>query len=464
MDTKIDQLKQIIPEKYILRQEPMKNHTTFRIGGPADIFVAPENMEEIKAVSRFAKEEGIPLFVLGNGSNLLVADDGMDGIVLQIYKNYSGIEVRGNELIVKAGTLLSSTSRAALNEELTGFEFAGGIPGTFGGAVVMNAGAYGGEMVQVLKEVTVLTKEGEIKTLKAEELELGYRTSNVLKNEYVVLEGVIALKKGNKEEIKDAGYVCVDNLPVALLDKFADMLLDETAKIENVALGIDIRNGRGIGELAHKLKEIEAAGIKYEILYLNASNRILLKRYKETRRNHPLSRDGRVEDGIAKEREIMKFLQDQATYVIDTSQLLTRELKEEIDRIFVDGEEGERFQIAVVSFGFKHGIPADVDLVFDVRFLPNPYYDLNLRPLTGNDKPIQDFVMKHEESVEFLDKLDDMMRFLIPNYIKEGKYNLVIGIGCTGGKHRSVTITNKLAERLKQLPYSVKVEHRDIMR
>ena len=163
-------------------------------------------------------------------------------------------------------------------------------------------------------------------------------------------------------------------------------------------------------------------------------------------------------------REIMKFLQDQATYVIDTSQLLTRELKEEIDRIFVDGEEGERFQIAVVSFGFKHGIPADVDLVFDVRFLPNPYYDLNLRPLTGNDKPIQDFVMKHEESVEFLDKLDDMMRFLIPNYIKEGKYNLVIGIGCTGGKHRSVTITNKLAERLKQLPYSVKVEHRDIMR
>ena len=268
---------------------------------------------------------------------------------------------------------------------------------------------------------------------------------------FVIVTGMSGAGKSSAlKTLEDAGYFCVDNLPVALLDKFADMLLDETAKIENVALGIDIRNGGGIGELAYKLKEIEAAGIKYEILYLNASNRILLKRYKE--------------DGIAKEREIMKFLQDQATYVIDTSQLLTRELKEEIDRIFVDGEEGERFQIAVVSFGFKHGIPADVDLVFDVRFLPNPYYDLNLRPLTGNDKPIQDFVMRHEESVEFLDKLDDMMRFLIPNYIKEGKYNLVIGIGCTGGKHRSVTITNKLAERLKQLPYSVKVEHRDIMR
>ena len=202
MDVKIDKLKQIIPEKYILSNEPMKKHTTFRIGGPADIFAAPESIEEIEAVCRFAKEEGIPLFVLGNGSNLLVADDGMDGIVLQIYKNYSGIEVNGNELTVKAGTLLSSTSKAALNEELTGFEFAGGIPGTFGGAVVMNAGAYGGEMVQVLKEVKVLTKDGEIKTLKAEELELGYRTSNVLKNEYVVLEGVIALEKGNKEEIK----------------------------------------------------------------------------------------------------------------------------------------------------------------------------------------------------------------------------------------------------------------------
>ena len=282
---------------------------------------------------------------------------------------------------------------------------------------------------------------------------------------FVIVTGMSGAGKSSAlKMLEDVGYFCVDNLPVALLDKFAEMLLDKTAKIENAALGIDIRNGEGIGELEQKLKEIKEAGIKYEILYLNASNRILLKRYKETRRNHPLSRDGRVEDGIAKEREIMKFLQEKADYVIDTSQLLTKELKEEINHIFVEGEEGERFQIAVVSFGFKYGIPADVDLVFDVRFLPNPYYDLELRPLTGNDKAIQDFVMEHQESVEFLEKLDDMMEFLIPNYIKEGKYNLVIGIGCTGGKHRSVTITDKLAEKLKRLPYSVKVEHRDIMR
>lgn len=282
---------------------------------------------------------------------------------------------------------------------------------------------------------------------------------------FVIVTGMSGAGKSSAlKMLEDIGYFCVDNLPVPLLDKFAQMTLDKTAHIENVALGIDIRNGEGISELEQKLKEIKDMGIAFEILFLNASNRILLKRYKETRRNHPLSRDGRVEDGIAKEREIVDFLLKRADYVIDTSQLLIRELKEEIDKIYVEGQVNKRFQIAVVSFGFKFGIPADVDLVFDVRFLPNPYYDLKLRPLTGNDKPIQEFVMKYEESVEFLKKLYDMLEFLIPNYIREGKYNLVIGIGCTGGKHRSVTIANALTEKLKQLPYSVKVEHRDITR
>lgn len=282
---------------------------------------------------------------------------------------------------------------------------------------------------------------------------------------FVIVTGMSGAGKSSAlKMLEDIGYFCVDNLPVPLLDKFAQMTLDKTPHIENVALGIDIRNGEGISELEQKLKEIKDMGIAFEILFLNASNRILLKRYKETRRNHPLSRDGRVEDGIAKEREIMDFLLKRADYVIDTSQLLIRELKGEIDKIYVEGQVNKRFQIAVVSFGFKFGIPADVDLVFDVRFLPNPYYDLKLRPLTGNDKAIQEFVMKYEESVEFLKKLYDMLEFLIPNYIREGKYNLVIGIGCTGGKHRSVTIANALTEKLKQLPYSVKVEHRDITR
>ena len=282
---------------------------------------------------------------------------------------------------------------------------------------------------------------------------------------FVIVTGMSGAGKSSAlKMLEDIGYFCVDNLPIELLDKFAQITLDKTVKIQNVALGMDIRSGEGIKELEEELNEIREMGISFEILFLNASNRILLKRYKETRRNHPLSRDGRVEDGIAKEREEMKFLLKKATYVIDTSQLLIRELKEEIDRIYVGGEVNERFQIAVVSFGFKFGIPADVDLVFDVRFLPNPFYDLSLRPLTGNDKPIQEFVMKHEEASQFLEKLYDMMEFLIPNYIREGKYNLVVGIGCTGGKHRSVTIANALAKELKNLPYSVKVEHRDITR
>ena len=282
---------------------------------------------------------------------------------------------------------------------------------------------------------------------------------------FVIVTGMSGAGKSSAlKMLEDVGYFCVDNLPTRLLCKFAELTLDKTANISNVALGIDIRSGASIDEFLDELNKVHEMGVKFEILFLNASNRILVKRYKETRRNHPLARNGRIEDGILKEREAVDVLKKHADYVIDTSQLLTRELKAEIDRIFVREEEYANFNVAVVSFGFKFGIPADVDLVFDVRFLPNPYYDLSLRPLTGNDRPIQEFVMKHEESRVFLEKLEDMLKFLIPNYIKEGKYNLVIGIGCTGGKHRSVTITNALAEKLKQLPYPVKVEHRDITR
>lgn len=203
MNTVMNQLKQVISEDKILMNEPMKNHTTFRIGGPADIFIVPENIEDIKNVCEIAREQEIPIFILGNGSNLLVADQGMEGIVLQIYKNFSGVSVNGSEITIKAGTLLSVAAKTALTEGLTGFEFAGGIPGTFGGAVVMNAGAYGGEIVQVLKEAVVLTKDGEVKTIPAKELELGYRTSNILKNEYVVLSGTISLEKGDPGEIQE---------------------------------------------------------------------------------------------------------------------------------------------------------------------------------------------------------------------------------------------------------------------
>lgn len=200
-----------------------------------------------------------------------------------------------------------------------------------------------------------------------------------------------------------------------------------------------------------------------EILFLDCDDNSLINRYKETRRLHPLAPYGRVEDGVAKEREILENLRKDADYVLDTSNLLTRELKAELDRIFVQNESYNSLMVTVTSFGFKYGIPNDADLVFDVRFLPNPYYIDGLRAKTGNDKEVQDFVMGYPESGEFLDKLTDMVEFLIPNYVKEGKYRLVIAIGCTGGKHRSVTLANALYERLKDKgSYGIKLDHRDI--
>ncbi|MBQ7678055.1 MAG: RNase adapter RapZ, partial [Lachnospiraceae bacterium] len=212
------------------------------------------------------------------------------------------------------------------------------------------------------------------------------------------------------------------------------------------------------------LEELDADGREMDILFLEADDGTIIKRYKETRRAHPLAAGDRIEDGIEREREAMAFLKKRARYVIDTSHLLTRELRAEMQKIFVEDTEYKNLFVTVLSFGFKYGIPTDADLVFDVRFLPNPYYDVNLRPLTGNDEPIRRFVMKNEDAHIFIEKLYDLIAFLIPNYINEGKTQLVICIGCTGGKHRSVTLANALYERLAEADdaYGVRIEHRDI--
>jgi UPF0042 nucleotide-binding protein len=234
------------------------------------------------------------------------------------------------------------------------------------------------------------------------------------------------------------------------------------SELNKVAIGVDIRSGDDLENLEDILNDVVREGYKYELLYLDCSDSVLLRRYKETRRRHPLAIKDRVEQGIRREREKTEFLKRDATYVIDTSTMLTRELKAEIDKIFVEDEQYKNIYITVLSFGFKYGIPLDSDLVFDFRFLPNPYYVPELKYLSGNDAPVRDFVMKNQESLEFLEKISDMCDFLIPNYHKEGKYQLVISIGCTGGKHRSVTLANALFESLKNNGYSVKIEHRDI--
>ena len=211
------------------------------------------------------------------------------------------------------------------------------------------------------------------------------------------------------------------------------------------------------------LTKLRQQGYKYEILFMDASDEVLIKRYKESRRAHPLAPEGRVEDGIRKEREILKDIKSKSDYVIDTSRLLTRELKQELIRIFQENKHYNSLMISVTSFGFKYGIPSDADLVFDVRFLPNPYYIDELKHQTGNDKPVQDYVKSFPQTKEFMDKLVDMITFLIPNYVKEGKNQLVIAIGCTGGRHRSVTLANELYERLKDKgDYGIKLYHRDI--
>lgn len=280
----------------------------------------------------------------------------------------------------------------------------------------------------------------------------------------VIVTGMSGAGKATALNIlEDAGYFCVDNLPVSFVDKFAELTASGNGEITKLALGIDIRSGKSLSQFQQVLEHMAVQGIQYEILFLDAGDDVLVKRYKETRRIHPLAESGRIEQGIMLERERLVFLKKQADYIIDTSKLLVRELKQELDKIFVQNLEFKNLIITVLSFGFKYGIPTDADLVFDVRFLPNPYYYEELRKFTGNDKEIQDFVMGYEMAHIFLDKLDDMIRFLIPNYVLEGKNQLVIAVGCTGGKHRSVTLANQLYERLcNQSDYGVKLEHRDI--
>lgn len=282
---------------------------------------------------------------------------------------------------------------------------------------------------------------------------------------FVVVTGMSGGGKSTAlKMLEDIGFYCVDNLPASLIEKFVELITMPNGEITKVALGLDVRADQSFQETTKVLKTLKEKGYQFEILFMEASEQVLIKRYKETRRIHPLAVDGRVEDGVCKEQKVLKTIRKMADYVIDTSTLLTRELKAELDRIFVRNEEYNSLMITVMSFGFKHGIPADADLVFDVRFLPNPFYIDELKHKTGNDREVQDFVMGFSDAETFLEKLMDMVHFLVPNYVKEGKYRLVIAIGCTGGKHRSVTLANELYSRMKnQGEYGIKLYHRDMV-
>lgn len=281
---------------------------------------------------------------------------------------------------------------------------------------------------------------------------------------FVIVTGMSGAGKSTAMKMmEDIGFFCIDNLPIPLVEKLVEFYEKFESNIDKVALGVDIRDKEGLNHMDKTLSNLDTKKVHYDILFLDAENEVLIKRYKETRRNHPLAGRERIENGIVLERKKLGFLKERATYIIDTSQLLTRELKMELEKIFVQNQEYKNLFVTILSFGFKYGIPSDSDIVMDVRFLPNPYYVDGLRAKTGNDKEIQDYVMQFDDAKIFLDKLEDLVNFLIPNYIAEGKNQLVISIGCTGGKHRSVTLANELYKRLEsEKDYGLKIEHRDI--
>ncbi|MBW6411429.1 RNase adapter RapZ [Clostridium weizhouense] len=281
---------------------------------------------------------------------------------------------------------------------------------------------------------------------------------------FVIVTGLSGAGKTEAtRSLEDLGYFCVDNLPPKLINKFAELCSQSDGKIEKVALVIDIRGGVFFDDLFETLNYLKENEFKYEILFLDSSDEVLIKRFKESRRSHPLSPDGRVLNGIIQERSKLRELKNRADIIIDTSKYAIRDLREKINENYGEHIEIEKqLSITVLSFGFKYGIPVDSDLVFDVRFIPNPFYIPELKQYSGNDKSVKDYVLKQEETITFIDKLQDMLRYLIPNYIKEGKRQLIISIGCTGGRHRSVAIANEVYTRLNNENYKAKIEHRDV--
>lgn len=281
--------------------------------------------------------------------------------------------------------------------------------------------------------------------------------------EFVVITGLSGAGKTLALRVfEDHGYFCVDNLPPDLIPTFIKLCLQSRKKISKIALVIDIRGGGFFDSLFENLKKLDEMGYKFKILYLEASNEVLIKRFKESRRRHPLALQGRIVKGIITEREKMAKIKKMSDYIVDTSYTTPAQLKEEIVRRFIKQDKTDPILINIVSFGFKLGIPLDADLVFDVRFIPNPFYVDKLRSLSGLDENVREYVMKWPEARKMLKKTYDLIDFLIPYYIKEGKSQLIIAIGCTGGRHRSVTIAIKLAELLKSQNHKVIVDHRDL--
>lgn len=285
------------------------------------------------------------------------------------------------------------------------------------------------------------------------------------KKQFIIVTGLSGAGKSLAAKVlEDFGYFCVDNLPPLLIPKFAELVAQSNGQVSKVALVSDVRGGKFFDHLLQALKSLEEIGINYEILFLEASDQILIRRYKESRRRHPLSNEsesGGILNGLEREKKKLEEIRTKASKIIDTSYLGSSEFKNALAD-WLEQDQRQRMFINIMSFGYKYGLPLDSDLVFDVRFLPNPYWVDELREHNGKEQVIQDYLRKHPLTNTFMEKLNEFCQFLIPNYIAEGKAQLSIAIGCTGGKHRSVAVAEWLCSSLMKKGYACAREHRDL--
>ena len=266
--------------------------------------------------------------------------------------------------------------------------------------------------------------------------------------------------------LEDQDWFCVDNLPPALIPKFTQLCQESGERRKNVALVVDIRGGEFFGDFLGELEKLETEEVPHELLFLDAEDEVLIRRYKESRRRHPLADHGRLSSGLEKERQLLAPIRNRATFVIDTSNTNLKKLKVRLDEVLLSGMSVEKqMRVTVLSFGFKYGLPLDADMVFDIRFLPNPYYVEELRPMSGEDQQVQEYIAQWPETEGFWDRMLSLVNFVLPQYMKEGRRQVVIAIGCTGGRHRSVYLANRLYKELQaQTSYGVTLEQRDVSR
>lgn len=279
----------------------------------------------------------------------------------------------------------------------------------------------------------------------------------------VVITGLSGAGKSEAiRSLEDIGYFCIDNLPPELIRKLAELFSQSDRKVNKIALVIDVRGGASFADALADLEELRRISTDFRILFLDASDEALLRRFKETRRRHPLGSEGGILEGIRRERQILAEIKSASDHVIDTSSITSRELRNRLVELFSEDVKLDTFSITVVSFGFKYGVPLDADLVFDCRFLPNPYWVESLKPMQGTDSDVREYVMKWPVTKEYIERVNDLLEFLVPNYIEEGRSHLKIAVGCTGGRHRSVVLAEEIASYLAHLGYSAGLEHRDM--